>query len=215
VSSDLRKQILSGKLPPNDLVPAESRLAITFGVSRVVIREAMRSLRAEGLIEVSQGRRARVLPVDATFAASSLGLLLQRSEGTLLHLLEARKPLEAEIAALAAERRTDAHLAAAREAIEAMEDASSLELAVEADIRFHQVLAEATGNPVFPMLLMTLGELLRDTRRRTLQASPYSYANAHHRKILQAMEVRDARTARTEMLNHLAHAGEDLKKNSV
>jgi len=210
---EMRERILRGKVGPDSNLPPETLLATEFGVSRVVVREAMQTLRAEGLIEGSQGRRARVRPVDPKMVANTLGMFLQRSEGTLLHLLEARRPLETEIVALAADRWEDRHLLDAQKAIDDMEVAPSLDAAVEADVRFHQVLAEATGNPVFPLLLLALGELLKESRRRTLRSETLLAANAHHRAIFAAVQARDPTRARLEMLKHLEIAREDLRKN--
>ena len=117
VIDHLRKEIVSGSYAAGMSLPSEGSLAETLAVSRTVIREAMRSLRSQGLIVMSQGARPRVAEVDAGPAVESLGLLLTRSRTTLLQLTEVRQPLESRIAALAAERASAAHIKALEAAI--------------------------------------------------------------------------------------------------
>jgi DNA-binding FadR family transcriptional regulator len=106
----LTEHIVQGEFDESGWLPSEGELTKAFGVSRTVVREAMRSLRAHGLVEVSQGRPPRVKPPDSQATVASLRLLLRRNKATLLHLAEVRQPLEGEIAALAAERANDEHL---------------------------------------------------------------------------------------------------------
>ena len=174
-----------------------------LGVSRTVLREAMKHLQAQGLVLMSQGKRPRVRPADPQAAVESLDLLLQRSEGSLGHLVEARRPLECEIAGLAAERATPEHVEAAQAAIESLRVAKSLDEQIEADVRFHRVLAQATGNPVFLTLLDTVAGLLRESRRRTIGKHGMGVAVDHHAGILDAIRRRDPAAARAAMGHHL------------
>src|SRR5689334_3741938 len=84
----LTDHIIEGDFDPNGLLPPEGELAKSFGVSRTVIREAMRSLRAQGLVEVSQGKAPRVKPPDSKATIASLELLLRRNKATHLNLVE-------------------------------------------------------------------------------------------------------------------------------
>ncbi|HEV3021341.1 MAG TPA: FCD domain-containing protein, partial [Pirellulales bacterium] len=135
-----------------------------------------------------------------------------RGAGTLLHLVEARRPLESEIAALAAERATARHLHALDAAIEQLVAAQTHEERVEADVQFHRVLAESTGNAVFALLLETLAGLLRESRRQTIAQSGIDVALAGHRAILSAVRRKDANGARRAMLEHLTLAERDLRR---
>jgi DNA-binding transcriptional regulator YhcF (GntR family) len=90
VTAGLRKHILAGKLQPGSELPPEAKLAESFGVSRTVIREAMRHLRSQGLVEVMRGRKPRVKAVSTEASVDAINLLLQRAEASLPHLLEAR-----------------------------------------------------------------------------------------------------------------------------
>jgi GntR family transcriptional repressor for pyruvate dehydrogenase complex len=211
VIDHLRKEIVSGSYAAGLSLPSEGSMAGTLAVSRTVIREAMRSLRSQGLIVMSQGARPRVAEVDPRPTVESLALLLKRSRTTLLQLTEARRPLESMIARLAAERASDAQIAALQATIDDLEEATTLADRVDADIRFHDLLAEATGNPVFSVLLQTLGGLLVESRRRTIKAAGPEPAIVGHREILAAVERHDTKAAEAAMRRHLDWAEEDIK----
>ena len=209
--SRLTERIVHGEFDANGQLPSEGELAKSFGMSRTVVREAMRSLRAQGLVEVSQGRAPRVKPADSKATVASLRLLLRRNKATFLHLVEVRHPLEGEIAALAAERANDEHLRQLERAVHDLAAASPLEAGIEADVRFHRILAEATGNPVFVLLLETLADLLRESRQKTLVYSGLEQALAGHRAILEAVRKCDPVKAREAMQQHLRLAARDLQ----
>jgi len=211
----LTEHIVQGDFDANGLLPSEGELAKSFGVSRTVIRETMRSLRAQGLVEVSQGRAPRVKPPDSKATVASLRLLLRRNKATLLHLVEVRRPVEGEIAALAAERANDEHLRQLQRAVHDLAAASQLEARIEADVRFHRILGEATGNPVFVLLLETLAEFLRESRQKTMAYSGVELALPGHRAILEAVRGRDPVKARAAMEEHLGLAARDLQNMGV
>lgn len=203
VVDHLRSAILSLAARGGDRLPSEGELATLLGVSRTVLREAMKHLQAQGLVLMSQGKRPRIRPADPQAAVESLDLLLQRSKGSLGQLVEARRPLECEIAGLAAERAQPEHVEAAQAAIESLRAAKSLDEQIEADVRFHRVLALATGNAVFLTLLDTVAGLLRESRRRTIGKHGMGVAEDHHRDILDAVRRRDPAAARAAMAHHL------------
>jgi GntR family transcriptional repressor for pyruvate dehydrogenase complex len=207
----LREQILNGKLAPAGELPSQGELCDMLGVSRSVVREAMRTLQSQKLIEVSQGRRPRVLPVGPDAVVESLGTLVRRSELSLLQLVELRRPLEAEIAVLAARRARPEQIQELREAVEALAVAPDLDSQIAADVRFHKGLAEATGNSLFGIILNVLADLLHESRRRTLRQSGVGTALGYHRRILAAVEAGDAAAAREEMLQHLERTRHDIE----
>ncbi|WP_254512899.1 FadR/GntR family transcriptional regulator [Anatilimnocola floriformis] len=206
----LREQIVSGKLTANDSLPSEGDLATTYRVSRTVIREAMRILCTQGLVEISQGRRPRVKGADPQAAIVSLDALLSRGSGSLQHLTEVRLPLEVEIAGLAAERATAEQLQALAQTNDQLASANSLEECIEADIAFHRALAAATNNPLFVLLLETVAQLLRESRRRTLTQSGTQLAWEEHVKIYQTVAQHDPAAAREAMRQHMRLIKRDL-----
>jgi GntR family transcriptional repressor for pyruvate dehydrogenase complex len=214
VVTHLRARILAGDHAVGGALPSEGDLAESFGVSRTVIREAMRSLRAQGLVVMSQGARPRVAEVDARPTVESLSLLLARSRTTLLGLTEVRRPLETEIARLAATRATAEQIATLCDANAELERATTLERRVAADVRFHDLLAVATGNPVFGVLLGTLGGLLVESRRRTIRAAGVDPALIGHREILAAVDRHDPAAAEAAMRRHLDWAERDIRADT-
>ena len=206
----LRERILAGGFDATQPLPSEAQLGQSLGVSRTVIREAMRILSGQGLVEVSQGRRPRIRPADSQAVVDSISTFLQRQDHTSLDLIEVRRPLETAIAALAAERALPKHIQAMEESIERLKIVSDLEEQVEAEMRFHDLLAEATGNPVFKLLLTTLASLLRQSRREVLGRVGVGRGITGHNEILAAVRAHDANGAAQAMHKHLANAREDL-----
>jgi GntR family transcriptional repressor for pyruvate dehydrogenase complex len=211
VIDHFRKEIVSGSYAAGMSLPSEGSMAQSLAVSRTVIREAMRSLRSQGLIVMSQGAGPRVAEVDAGPSIASLELLLERSRTTLLQVTEVRHPLESRIAAIAAERATETHIKMLDAAIDDLERATSLGGRVEADVRFHDLLAEATGNSVFTVLLKAIGGLLDESRRRTIKAAGPQPAIIGHREILAAVARHDAQAAEAAMRRHLDWAAHDIR----
>jgi len=210
VATRLEEQILSGQLVPGQAIPPEGQLSVQLGVSRTVIREAMRILGARGLVAVSQGKSPRVKPADPAHVVNSIAAFLQRTNHSLLHLVEVRRHLETSIAAMAAQRATPEQIAALEEANERLATAKTLDSQVEADMRFHTLLAEATGNPVFGLLLQPLTHLLRMSLRETLGRTGAKLASDCHRSILAAVQKGDPEGARQAMLDLVDRAGHDL-----
>jgi GntR family transcriptional regulator, transcriptional repressor for pyruvate dehydrogenase complex len=215
MSEQLRKEILTGCFASTETLPTEGRLCEVFGVSRTVVREAIRSLQAQGLIEVSQGRPPRVKPVDPQSVIETLQTYLHRGNHLLLDLVEVRRPLESGIAALAAERATPQQIEQMRNSIEQMAAARSQNAILAADERFHDLLAEATGNRVFSMLLSVLVDMIRQSRRRTIAKAGLDITVAGHRAILAAVEKRDPDAARKAMLVHLNLAEQALQEGEM
>ena len=203
-TESLRCYVLDGHLASGDEFPSQGQLCEELGVSRSVIREAMKTLQSQGLIEISQGRLPRVLPAEPTAVIDTLGMLMRRSDISLLQLVEVRRPLELEIAELAARRAEQKHIAELRESVDALHHADDLATQVSADVRFHKTLADASGNPLFGIVLDVFAQLLHESRRRTLAQSGKNVALSYHRRILSAVEERDAVKARDLMSKHMA-----------
>lgn len=212
VAEQIREQILAGVYKSEETLPSEGKLAEAFDVSRTVIREAMRILGAQGLVETSQGKQPRVKPADSETAVSSLRLFLRRGDHALLDLLEVRRPLETAIATLAAQRATPEQIKLLRASVEKIANAQSLARGMDADIEFHKLLAEASENSVFPLLLETLAGLLLRSRQETFTHGGMERAIAGHRAILAAVEKRDPAAARRAMSNHLDKTEQDLQR---
>ena len=219
VAEQLLGQIGTRRLRPGDALPPERELTESFGVGRSSIREALRMLESQGVITSVSGG-AFVVSDPATPLNSSLRLVFSLDERAGLHdLFELRRILVCDAAAIAAERRSDTHLEEMDAAIGEMDaslgDLHSAERFIDADLRFHLAVAEATGNR---MVLHSM-QAVRDVVRRALLTivliprSPES-AVIEHRTIRAAIAARDAGLAREEMRAHLARVQSDVEKGA-
>tara|TARA_R110002096_G_scaffold238581_18_gene430217 strand:- start:2535 stop:3260 length:726 start_codon:yes stop_codon:yes gene_type:complete len=210
----LRLFILEEMIEPGAELPSQGELAEKLGVSRTVIREAMRILESQGLVEISQGKLPRVLPANTQVVIDGLSTLMERSSVTLLDVLEVRRPVEIEAAVQAAEKATDEHLRQMREANDALAKAKTIEEQILADMRFHKIVAEATGNPVFGIVLDVMAQFLFESRRKTLKQSGAKVALRHHNQLLNAIEERDLAKARQAAADGMHQTEADLKRQA-
>jgi DNA-binding FadR family transcriptional regulator len=204
IVAHLEQMILAGKLKPDDRLPPERDLAADWNVSRSVVREAIGRLAALGLVRSRQGSGTRIAAPDGSHQLLNYQWMLSQGMVRLEHLGAARLPLETTIAELAARHRTDEHL----EQLEGTQrilanPKHGLRRHAEADMRFHALLAEATGNPVFQLILAPIQELLIESRRRTLGQYGSKLAHDHHAAILDAVRRRDSEAAREKMRFHI------------
>ncbi|MBT8354476.1 MAG: FadR family transcriptional regulator [Desulfofustis sp.] len=210
----LHEYIVDGELEPGTELPSESEMVEQIGVSKFVMREALRVAQSQGLVEISQGRRTRVADISIKPAAGLMNLALKRSNDLLLELTEARRTLEISMVQLAAKRRTDAQVKAMEETVAMMENhQGDLLLCVEKDIEFHEIMAQATGNRVFEMIHESIAELLSESRRETMLRCGVDLPVAEHRRVLDAIREQDPEEAVAAMSAHLDTAELSLKQN--
>lgn len=212
IVSQIEQRIVAGELKPGDQLPPENALAQQFGVSRTAVREAIKALREKQLVEVHPGRGTFITNQAPGSMRHSLSLLVKfGSTNGSSDLVEVREMLEPEIAALAASRTTDEDIAAMQEAVDTMDTAlDDPDRFVEADLDFHLALAEATQNPLIPLLMDSIIDLLREERKRTgLVNGGLPRGQHHHKKILKAIMLRDAKAARKSMQDHLEQVRKD------
>ncbi|MGZ5237996.1 MAG: FadR/GntR family transcriptional regulator, partial [Caldimonas sp.] len=152
LAARLGDEIDAGRLRPGDRLPTEQRLADAHGVSRTVVREAVHQLKSRGLVRSRQGSGVYVTAAPSG-GALTLDLSLISSIEGVLRVREVRRALEAETAALAAERASRLQVAALRRALRAIDrSAAEGRDGVEEDLAFHRLLAQAAGNPHFGRL---------------------------------------------------------------
>jgi GntR family transcriptional regulator, transcriptional repressor for pyruvate dehydrogenase complex len=215
IVQQIEDSITSGELKEGDQLPAERELAQQFGVSRTAVREAVKTLREKGLVEAYPGRGTFITNGTARSIQQTLDRMIRsgQAEGTV-HLTEVREILEPEIAARAAQRVDEEMLSAMREAIAVMDAArEDSEAFIEGDLDFHLALAEAAGNPLILSLIDSIVGLLRVQRTRTyFVAGGPERGQYHHRRILEAIEHRDAVGARDAMRAHLLQVREDSRE---
>jgi GntR family transcriptional regulator, transcriptional repressor for pyruvate dehydrogenase complex len=216
VTEEVERLILDDLLRPGDKLPAERDLALRFQVSRTVIREAIRSLAARGLVEVRQGKGTTVSAPSVESLSQPLALLLRTNQRDLDHkkVLEVRRVLEIEIAGIAAERRTSSDLDLLEHILEDRSGTKfSREEFVEWDVEFHSALARATQNELFSLLLGSVATVMRRVREIgfDVPGTP-ERAYAFHRRILDQVTAGHAARARRAMQEHLAESEETILK---
>ena len=211
VADALRKRILSGEFPPGHRLPIEPELSKEYRVSRSTVREALRVLSSQNLVATSRGVAGGSFVVTpdpaqiSDYLAASFGLLASSADVSAQALLELRDVLEVPAARLAAQRRTAEHLAALRDTLV---DPQAAEPAAfhEGNRRFHQMLLEASGNP----LLAALGRPVFDVLEARLvrsDAPPRTWERvfAEHREILGFVEAGESDRAAEAAHAHLDH----------
>ena len=211
ISRRLLLTILRGDIEPGGSLPSEDELASQFDVSRPVIREAVRELAVLGMIQSRQGRATRVTPRDSWnhFAPELLAAReeLGAVDDVLLELLELRRLVEVEAAALAATRATDEDVAVMADTLARMdEQLDDTDAFTESDIAFHQAMLGATRNHLLTHLIGLIAPLLRFGRKASVERRPRGAAEsqAGHRDILAAVRGRDPEAARAAMRQHLS-----------
>ncbi|MBS1807341.1 MAG: FadR family transcriptional regulator [Acidobacteria bacterium] len=216
VARQIEAAILNEQHRPGDQLPSERELIGRLGVSRAVIRESLKVLAEKGLIEVKPGKGAFVREPESASAASALKLYLrrQRNGSFSQNLVEVREMIEEQAASLAATRATAEDIAKLEAALAEMEaEKENAARFAQADLRFHLLLAEATRNELFPLLLHPVTDLLLDLMAQ-LSTAPTAPEQAlwHHRQILRHIKSGAAAQARQAMHSHLSQFAKRLKK---
>jgi GntR family transcriptional regulator, transcriptional repressor for pyruvate dehydrogenase complex len=239
--ADLRQMIAQNGWAEGHVLPSETALATELGVSRTVAREALRGLSALGICDIGNGRRARV----AAPGAQVMSLILDHTVGihhlSIQQVLDTRRTLELRSAHLAALRRSNAQAAALKlvvkemfaaldrdtgEAIKiaatgdpksnVMGDANTL---MELDIRFHGIIADASGNPLNSLLIDSFRVITKRTwmigwRARETDENRRGNIRCHDR-IAQAIIAQDAPAAEAAMREHFDSASSILLRAGI
>lgn len=204
VADRMLETILSRRLQVGDRLPSERELGEQFGVSRTVVREAVRALVAKGVIEVRSGSGLRVAAVDAAAVTESIGLFLRGASIDFEKVHEVRALLEVHIAGVAAERATEDDVHRLREVHERMQrEEGDVEAAARDDLEFHRTIARATQNDLYLLLMDSIGSALIDIRRENLGSGSAPMTLDQHAAILDRIAERDSEGARVAMATHL------------
>jgi GntR family transcriptional repressor for pyruvate dehydrogenase complex len=210
VADALVAEIRRGVLGPGDKLSTEGELATQFGVSRTVVREALSRLKSLGLVDSQQGRG--VFVQRAGFSPLSFDARSAESKQAVVMMVEVRRGLEAEVAALAAQRRTDEDLARIRQSVAALEQAVRAGGdGVEEDVAFHRAIGSAARNPFLMSTLDYLQQFLRGatrvTRANEARRSDFMrQVGKEHEAIVRAIEAGDPARARQAAARHMDNA---------
>ncbi len=217
VVNEIERSMLGSTVRVGEKLPSERELALQMGVSRPVIREALRRLQERGLVEAQPGRGSFYRPAEPTDAAESLNRLFRRSAVTPAQLIVARKMLESESAGLAAIHRTDDDCMRLERILGGFSKQKGILELAQLDIAFHDRIAQASANPVIHLMVASISDITvglmvrslsdRQVRRRGLPL---------HDDVFAAIVAGDAEKARDAMADHLDAAeqlyGADLER---
>ncbi|MEM5400360.1 FadR/GntR family transcriptional regulator [Paraburkholderia sp. EG287A] len=220
VAQQLLAQIDKGTFARGGKLPTEAVLAQEFGVSRTVIREAISRLKNEGVVEPRQGSgvyvaaHGAIRPLRIDYAEAMEG-------GSVLQILAVRRAIEAEVAAEAAMRRTDADMMAIDAALRKIDEAvAEGRDGVAEDVAFHRAIASVTGNPYFLKTLTFLNQYLEAgtviTRRNEALREDFSrQVRDEHAAIAAAIRAGDPMAARNAAQTHMYNAARRLAEAGI
>ncbi|MBQ0889026.1 FadR family transcriptional regulator [Streptomyces sp. RM72] len=197
VIAALRQQITSGEWPVGSRIPTEPELVEQLGVARNTVREAVRALAHNGLLDIRQGSGTYVV------ATSELAGVMQRrfADAAPQHIAELRSTLESAAARLAAERRTEKDLKQIDALLLRREEAwesGEAEVFVAADATFHLAVVTASHNDVMTAMYADLSEVLRDWLRGDVGEGMSPAMHLDHGRLVDAIRAGDAATAAEE-----------------
>lgn len=189
------EDVKQGRLKPGDKLPSEKQMLEIYQVSRGPVREALRTLRIMNVIDIKQGKGAFITSLEPGLLVEHLGFVLELDNSTIFDLFEARRMLEPEITYLAALRADDAEIVALRE---------TAQQGFQMDIILHEMIADATKNPILKRFMSSIAHLGEMSRQRTSTVPGVKEAaHEQHLKLVDAIARRDAALARELMKEHL------------
>lgn len=211
VIEGIKAMILSGELGPGARLPVEKDLAARLGVSRGPLREGVRALALLGVLGTRRGDGTYVTSLDPARLLQPVGFLADLpGRDDAVHLARVRRVLEVEGVGRAATSIDDATIAALHAVLDEVDELLAapevdLTAVIDADLRFHAAIHEASGNPVLAGLLDSLAGGTTRTRmwRAIHEHGAVATALAEHRAIVAALEAHDADRARIHMAAHL------------
>jgi GntR family transcriptional repressor for pyruvate dehydrogenase complex len=221
VARELERRILDGEFAPGDRLPPERLLAEALGVSRASLREAIQKLAARGWLRSRQGEGTFVTEQLQASFVDPWQQLIEQHPSVREDMLEFRHMLEAKAAELAAQRASEDDLVTIRTAYERMEAAyetDDLARLIEADVAFHQALAQAAHNAVFSQLCSSLFRVIREHIELNLAVliripRAREHLRAQHRAVWHAVLARDPKAAHDAAEAHIDYVRQSLTEN--
>ena len=204
--SEVRAALFERRYRPGDFLGTEKELAAAHGVSRIVARDALRTLEAMGIVEISRGAGggARITRGNPQLFAEALAVQLELADIDPEEILSAQGAVEALAAGLAAERATKSEIAQLKALLGDAESLlHDLDAFTRSSLRFHLAIAEASHNRVLHYQLVSLQHVSWPNRNRTLSRPVARRVLEAHRRLVELIEARDAAEARKFMEAHV------------
>jgi GntR family transcriptional regulator, transcriptional repressor for pyruvate dehydrogenase complex len=215
ISQQLLEKIVSKEYLAGTLLPSERELSEMTHASRIAVREGIGSLVAKGIVSVRHGRGTTVNPIEEWNTLDPQVLMLLHGRGAIIQLMEFRRIIEPEMAALAAERITPEEIEQLTSLSELPDD-DTVEEHARRDIRFHLFITKVTRNNVMLMVMTSLSELTYENRRQAFVIDgELAKARQWHKRIMEAIVEGDPISARHSMRDHIQQAGDALKNQDT
>jgi len=216
VVNHIRAMIEDGRLKPGDKIPPEREFARLLRISRASLRTGIGYLAAMGVMKVRHGVGTFVASGPPEIGKASLGLMGALHGFQPWQMFEARLLLESNLAALAAQRGKEEHLTVlAEEVAEMYATVDDPEEYLIHDVRFHQTIAQASGNPILAALMETVTSALYEERRKTVEHARNLKDSADvHREIYRAIRGKNTAEARRLMEEHLKLAQDEQEREA-
>lgn len=217
IIEEIQALIIASKLSPGDKLPSERELAEKFSVSRNVLREALSVLGQRGLVTVLAGKGTVVSQPSIDSAQDMLSLLLQLRHVSLTELCDARLIIEPELASLAASLPETADMGRLQEMGKLLlEHSDDPETHVQADMNFHEEIANLAGHGVLSVIVGAVREpVTRSMTFGTKIPRAIGSSDEQHFKIMDAILRRDPHAARLAMADHIRYVSEYIRDNDV
>ena len=198
-------------LKPGNTIPSEAAFSGETGVSRAVVREAFRSLATLGIIEIGNGRRARVGGINTSVLPLVLDHAVQTDQVSIQQIYDVRRTIEMRTVALAALRRTESEAQEiSRLATSMRQQFGDQDSVMASDIAFHEAIAQASRNPLFSLIVGSFQVITRQTWLIGWMSRPSDLQRldsvACHERIAAAILARDVKTAEQAMAEHFDHS---------
>lgn len=219
VANQIKQAIFSGRLAPGHKLPPEREMAEQFATSRVALREALRGLEQEGMIEIRRGFGGGAFVADFDNAlralADSLNTVVKLGQARSGHLTEVRSMLEPVMARLAAARATAEDIRAIRLVVEAQEaELAAGVLSRKFDMEFHRAVAAACHNPVLSIVVTAINDAIREAIYRSrLTEEMRRQVVRFHRQVFEAIAGRDQQRAMRWMQEHVVAVEQHVSMN--
>jgi GntR family transcriptional regulator, transcriptional repressor for pyruvate dehydrogenase complex len=214
----LSEAILDGRLKPGDPLPSEGQIAAACGISKQIAREAIRDLAAMGVIQIQQGKVARVRSLDAEPLGRFFRFAVRASKEGLAEAVEMRRLLEPPIARLAALRRTADDVTRLDAILQRMQVALlDVPAWIEADLDFHETIAEMSGNRLLRLQMRGLRPILQDVMqlfnaRRKRSKAEWRETLERHARVVAAIKSGDGDAAFRAMEHHFEAAQDAIRE---
>lgn len=215
VAQRLLDRIITANLMPGSNFGTEADLLAQFDVSRPTLRESLRILEAQGVLELRPGPKGGIIvsKPGVDVLAHSLSVYLRLHNVPFIEVLKAREAIEPPLAGAAALARSDADLAAMQGSVDRLAAAESEEIFIEENRRFHSIIAHAGGNEVMQLFWQTIS-MMATGEQHGINYTPANrrHVVAAHQSIVDAIREGDARLAEHRMRAHIEELEQLIRK---